>query len=188
MNTAASDTVIETIVKPISFDPASDASSGDSPSSMCRTMFSSMTIASSTTKPIDRMSAIIERLSRVKPITCITANVPRMENGSASAGMSVADPLCRKRKITATTSTSVAIIVTWMSVKASRMFRERSPRTARWTEGGRSARNFGSSSRIASVTSMVLLPGCRMTRQADRALRRASPSRATTRSCCLRRC
>ena len=68
MNTAASDTVIETIVKPISFDPASDASSGDSPRSMCRTMFSSMTIASSTTKPIDRMSAIIERLSRVNPM------------------------------------------------------------------------------------------------------------------------
>ena len=66
MNTAASDIVIETIVKPISCEPLSAASSGVSPCSMCRTMFSSITIASSTTKPIERISAIIERLSRVK--------------------------------------------------------------------------------------------------------------------------
>ena len=93
MNTAASDTVIDTIVKPISLEPFSAASSGASPSSMCRTMFSSITMASSTTKPIERMSAIIERLSSVKPSASITEKVPRIENGSASAGISVADPL-----------------------------------------------------------------------------------------------
>ena len=65
MNTAASDSVIETIVKPISRDPTSDASSGSSPISTCRKMFSSITIASSTTKPTERMSAIIDRLSRL---------------------------------------------------------------------------------------------------------------------------
>ena len=65
MNTAASDSVIETMVKPISPEPLSDASSGFSPISMCRTMFSSITMASSTTKPIERISAIIERLSRL---------------------------------------------------------------------------------------------------------------------------
>ena len=96
MNTAASDVVIVRIVKPISFDPLSDAVSRSSPASMWRTMFSSITIASSTTKPIERMSAIIDRLLRLKPSSCMTANVPRMENGSASAGMSVADPLWRK--------------------------------------------------------------------------------------------
>ena len=68
-----------------------------SPCSMCRTMFSSITIASSTTKPIERISAIIDRLLRLKFSTCITAKVPRIENGSASAGISVAEPLCRKR-------------------------------------------------------------------------------------------
>ena len=46
------------------------------------------------------MSAIIDRLLRLKPSSCMTANVPKIENGSASAGMSVADPLCRNRKIT----------------------------------------------------------------------------------------
>src|SRR5437660_1877263 len=40
MNTAASDTVIDTIVNPISFEPFSAASNGRSPCSMWRTMFS----------------------------------------------------------------------------------------------------------------------------------------------------
>ena len=65
MNTAASDSVIERIVKPISREPSSAASSGGSPISMWRTMFSSMTIASSTTKPIESVSAISDRLSRL---------------------------------------------------------------------------------------------------------------------------
>ncbi len=65
MKTAASDSVIDTIVNPISRDPTSEAWSGSSPISTCRKMFSSMTIASSTTKPTDRMSAIMERLSRL---------------------------------------------------------------------------------------------------------------------------
>ncbi len=130
MKTAASDVVIVRIVKPISFDPLSDAVSRSSPASMWRTMFSSITIASSTMKPIERMSAIIDRLLRLNPSTCMTANVPKIENGSASAGMSVADPLCRKRKMTPTTSSSVMTIVHWMSLKADRMVFDRSPRTS----------------------------------------------------------
>ena len=65
MNTAASDTVIDTMVKAISFDPSRAACSRGLPISMCRTMFSSMTIASSTTKPTDKVSAISDRLSRL---------------------------------------------------------------------------------------------------------------------------
>ena len=65
MNTAASDSVIDTIVNAISFDPSIAACSRGFPISMCRTMFSSMTMASSTTKPTDSVSAIIERLSRL---------------------------------------------------------------------------------------------------------------------------
>ena len=63
MNTAASDSVIEMMVKPISRAPRSVAWNGFSPASMWRTMFSSITIASSTTKPTDSVSAISERLS-----------------------------------------------------------------------------------------------------------------------------
>ena len=65
MKTAASDNVIETIVNPISRDPTSDASSGSLPISTCLKMFSSITIASSTTKPTERIRAIIDRLSRL---------------------------------------------------------------------------------------------------------------------------
>ena len=63
MNTAASESVIETMVKPISCAPSRAACSGVLPISTWRTMFSSMTMASSTTKPTDSVSAISDRLS-----------------------------------------------------------------------------------------------------------------------------
>ncbi len=63
MNTAASDSVIDTIVNAISFDPSSAACRRGLPISMWRTMFSSITIASSTTKPTESVSAISDRLS-----------------------------------------------------------------------------------------------------------------------------
>jgi len=53
----------------------------------------------------------VDRLSRLKLSSRITANVPRSENGSASAGMSVAEALWRKRQITPTTSASATSIV-----------------------------------------------------------------------------
>ena len=65
MNTAASEMVIEMIVKEISFDPSNAARIGALPISMCRTMFSSITMASSTTKPTLSVSAISDRLSRL---------------------------------------------------------------------------------------------------------------------------
>ena len=63
IKTAASDSVMETIVKPISRAPRKAASIGRSPSSMCRTIFSSITMASSTTNPTDSVNAMSERLS-----------------------------------------------------------------------------------------------------------------------------
>ena len=65
MNTAISETLIETMVKPISPAPLMAASIGFMPSSMWRKMFSSMTMASSTTKPTAMVSAISDRLSRL---------------------------------------------------------------------------------------------------------------------------
>ena len=65
MNTAASDSVIEMMVKPISREPRSAACMRAMPCSMCRTMFSSTTMASSTTKPTASVSAMSERLSIV---------------------------------------------------------------------------------------------------------------------------
>ena len=65
MNTARSDTVIDTMVKPICLAPFSAAATGDSPSSMKRVMFSVTTMASSTTKPVEIVSAMSDRLSRL---------------------------------------------------------------------------------------------------------------------------
>ncbi len=67
MKTATSDIVSEITVKPISRAPRKAASIALSPSSMWRTMFSIMTIASSTTKPVPMVSAISDRLSSENP-------------------------------------------------------------------------------------------------------------------------
>ena len=65
MNTAASENVIERIVKPTSDAPSIAACSFGFPISRWRTMFSSITIASSTTKPTASVSAMSDRLSRL---------------------------------------------------------------------------------------------------------------------------
>ena len=65
--------------------------------------------------------------------------------------------------MTPTTKNKVISIVTWMSEKAARIVRERSWRGVRWTDGGSCDWKDGSSARTASVTSMVLVPGCRIT-------------------------
>ena len=63
MKTAMSETVIETTVKPICRAPTSAACNGFMPRSVSLAMFSIMTIASSTTKPTEMVSAMSERLS-----------------------------------------------------------------------------------------------------------------------------
>ncbi len=63
INTAISEVLIDSTVNPISRDPFMAASSGESPASRYRVMFSITTMASSTTKPVQIASAIKERLS-----------------------------------------------------------------------------------------------------------------------------
>ena len=63
MKTATSEVLMEKTVKPISRAPRSAASNGLMPCSRWRVMFSMTTIASSTTKPVEIVSAMSERLS-----------------------------------------------------------------------------------------------------------------------------
>ena len=63
INTAINEMVRDMMVKPICPAPAIAASIGAMPSSRYRTMFSIITIESSTTKPVATMSAISDRLS-----------------------------------------------------------------------------------------------------------------------------
>ena len=65
MNTAAREIVIEMMVNTISREPSSVAASTPLPISMWRVMFSSITMASSTTKPTHSVNAIKEMLSRL---------------------------------------------------------------------------------------------------------------------------
>src|SRR3569833_1402849 len=60
------------------------------PASTCRAVFSSTTMASSTTTPVATVRAISERLSRLKPASSITARVPRSATDPGTAGIRVA--------------------------------------------------------------------------------------------------
>src|SRR5262245_61722051 len=90
MNTAMSDTLIDSTVKLTSLAPRSAAWKGVRPRSMWRDTFSSTTIASSTTNPVAMVSAISDRLFRLKPHRYITPKVATSETGTATAGMRVA--------------------------------------------------------------------------------------------------
>src|SRR2546425_631710 len=99
-------------------------------------MFSIITIASSTTKPVEMVSAMRDRLSRLKPSRYITPNVPTSDSGTATLGMMVALRLRRKRNSTITTSATVSISSNFTSRTEARIVVVRSVRTATWTEGG----------------------------------------------------
>ena len=61
-NTAMRDSVIDSTVKPTSRAPSNAASTRLIPASIWRVTFSKTTIASSTTKPVEIVSAISDRL------------------------------------------------------------------------------------------------------------------------------
>ena len=161
MNTATSDRVIEMTVKLISRLPFSAASITGSPCSMWRTMFSSTTIASSTTKPTASVSAMSERLSRLYPSRYITANVPTSDIGSASAGIIVARTFRRNRKITITTRHRARKRVNFTSATDCFTVCERSYSVAISTDAGRSGRSRSTSALMRSATATVLVPGWR---------------------------
>ena len=161
MNTAASEMVIDTMVKAISLEPSSVACITLLPISRCRLTFSSITMASSTTKPTHSVSASSEMLSMLWPNMYMKAKVPMIDIGSATLGMMVAGTLRRKMKITMITSASATISVNCTSWTEARMVTERSNSTSMSMPGGTSARKVGSSFLTASTTSMVFTPGWR---------------------------
>ena len=126
MNTAASEIVIERIVKLISRALPRAACPAFSPRSIRRTVFSRNTIASSIRNPIARVSAISDRLSRLYPSWRIVTKVSRSESGSATAGMSVSVARPRKKKMTATTRMNAISSVIWTSLTESTIDWERS--------------------------------------------------------------
>ena len=190
ISTAISDTVSEMMVKPICREPFSAAASGASPASTWRAMFSIMTIASSTTKPVEMTSAISVRLLIEKSTRYITPKVPTSDSGTATPGMIVAGRLRRKTKITATTSPMASSSSISTSSTEARMVVVRSPSTRTSMEAGSDACSCGSSAFTRSTVSMTLAPGWRCTlritagvasaQAASRRFSASSTSRATS--------
>ena len=84
------------------------AACGFKPSSILRSMFSTTTMASSTTMPVastrpNRVSELIE-----KPASSSAASVPMMATGTATSGMTLARHVCRNTTTTSTTSSTAS--------------------------------------------------------------------------------
>ena len=161
IKTAMSEMLMVKTVKPISSAPFSAAAKGFMPFSRWREIFSITTMASSTTKPVEMVMAISERLSRVYPNRYITANVPTSETGTATAGMSVARPLRRKTNTTRMTRPTEIISVLSTSLTEARMVVVRSRTMVVSMPSGIEALIIGSCARMRSTVSMMLAPGWR---------------------------
>src|SRR5262245_59553468 len=161
MNTAIRENVIDMMVKPISRAPFSAASNGRMPPSTWRTMFSSMTMASSTTKPTDSVSARSVMLLMENPNTYMAAQVPINDTGTASEGMMVAENERRNRKITRMTRKIAMRSVSCTFITEARIETERSMSTSMRIDGGIDARYCGRCSRTESTTATVLASGWR---------------------------
>ena len=126
-------------------------------------MFSIITMASSTTKPVEMVSAISVRLLIENPARYITPKVPTSDSGTATLGITVALALRRNRKITMTTSATASSSSNSVSSTEARMVVVRSAMICTSTEAGSAACSLGSSALTRSTVSMTLAPGWRCT-------------------------
>jgi hypothetical protein len=126
-------------------------------------MFSIITIASSTTKPVAIVSAINERLFRLYPSRYMSPNVPISEIGTATLAMTVARRLPRNAKITSTTRATASSSSFSTSATEARMPVVRSASTSTCTDAGNPACSCGNCCLIASTVAITFAPGCRCT-------------------------
>ena len=157
-NTATSETFMESKVKPTSLAPRYAAFMGEIPASICREMFSSTTMASSTTSPVARIRAISDRLFSEKPNRYMMAKVPTSDTGTARVGISEARKLPRNRNTTRITSATAISKVISASCSVALMTGERSMARFSLTLAGRTACKAGNWALIALTVSMMLAP------------------------------
>ena len=106
MNTETMENVVAATARPISSVPSRAAVKWSFPISMCLTMFSRTTMASSIRIPIASESPIRDIVLRVKPNTSTAMNDARTETGSARPVITVERHELRKRKTTSTVSSA----------------------------------------------------------------------------------
>src|SRR5881396_707395 len=109
----------------------------------------------------EMVSAMSDRLSKLKPASFITPNVAISVSGSAMLGMTVAQNFRRNTKMTITTSATVSNSVNCTSATDARMVSVRSPKLDNFTDDGRAARSLGSSVFTRSAVWMMFAPGWR---------------------------
>ncbi len=102
-STELSTSVIAMIGPVISLIALMVASRTGSPFSIHRSMFSSTTMASSTTMPMASTSPNSVRLLSVNPIRLMTANVPTSDTATSITGRSSAFQSCRNSRMTIAT-------------------------------------------------------------------------------------
>src|SRR5215469_16725761 len=161
MNTATSDVLMDTTVNPISAAPLNVACTTPIPCSRYRVIFSSTTIASSTTNPVEMVRAINDKLSRLYPSRYITPNVPTSESGTAMLGMMVARTVRKNTNTTMITSTIDISRVLSMSLTDALTETVRSMTTESFIDGGIDDCRYGRMACTRSTVSMMLAPGCR---------------------------
>ena len=161
INTAINEKVNDTKVKLICFAPLSAAFIGVSPSSICRAIFSNMTMASSTTKPVAMVNAISVRLFNEKPNTYITAKVPISDKGTTTDGIKVAVIRFKNKNVTNTTKATANTNSNCTSLTAARMVCVRSVSTLTSRLAGKLAIMLGNNASTRSTTSITLAPGWR---------------------------
>src|SRR5438132_8996995 len=98
-------------------------------------MFSTTTMASSTTKPMAMVSAISDMLSRLKLSRYIAANEPSSASGTVMPGMNVAQKLRRNKRMTRTTRPIVSTSVN--STSCTEADRHRAVKDGLDRDGGR---------------------------------------------------
>src|ERR1700761_8126841 len=108
-------------------------------------MFSTTTMASSTTKPTAMVSAISDRLSMLKLIRYIAANEPASASGTVTLGISVVQKFRKNRRITITTRQMVSTSVNSTSATDARIVVVRSRSVSTLIAGGMRAVSAGNS-------------------------------------------
>src|ERR1700722_7715355 len=160
-NTAINERLIESTVKLTSWAPFRAAYQGDIPTSINRAIFSISTMSSSTTKPVDTVNAMSERLLMLYPSRYIPENVPISEAVTATPGTSVACGLRRKTNTTATTNKIDSPIAISTSLTEARMVVVVLMATPSLSPAGIDALSAGSALMMRSVTLIAFAFGKR---------------------------
>jgi hypothetical protein len=139
--------------------PRVAASTGDFPSAMWRSIFSTTTIASSTTIPTAK--TIARSVSRLieNPNAYMSAIAPTNESGMATIGINTERNEPMNRKITIITMISVSISVVRISFNASSMYLLASYAILTFRPAGRARSISGTTARTLLITSTVLSVG-----------------------------